>query len=392
MDIPSPHWSDRYCGGAWIVSSYREAAAALRDRRLTTARAGAWVNVSGPGARGEFRALKAILARTMLFTDGARHRRLRSAAAPAFGPAALGALAPAVRAAVDELVDGVSAEAGVVDFIARFARPLPVRVIAAMLGIPRADCAALVDWSDDVAAFIGEPTPTLESARRAQAGAEGIVAYFRGRLEWAPQDGGLAGLLSDAARRGVMTQMDLLAQCGMFLFAGHETTRNLLGNALLLFLQHPDAWTRLREGRAALRPALREVLRMDSPVQYTGRRALHDLDIGGQRVRRGDLVIVDVAGANRDPSVFGEPDAFRIDRDDAPPLTFGWGPHLCIGAELSYLEAQTAFEVLLRRLPHLRLAGTPLRQDNPVYRGLDSLPVAVGGAFEAPPGADLRAA
>jgi cytochrome P450 len=397
-------WSREYCGGAWVASTYDDVVAVLRDPRLTTARAGAWVNVSGPEAREELRPLKNILARTLLFTEGARHRRLRMAMAPVFTRAGLASLEAAIRAQVDERIDelgrhgSATAEGTPVDFMERFARPLPAGVMAQLLGVDPADTAPLVQCSDEVAHFIGELAPTMAAARRAQDAAQRMVDHFRwlvrdvdgaGRRAGAdPRPGGdlLAALLR-ARARGALGLRDLLAQCGMLLFAGHETTRNLLGNGLRLLLQSPESSRRLRAQPDGLRPAITEMLRFDSPVRYTGRRACADLSIGGQAISRGQLVIAMIDLANHDPARFSRPEEFRIDRDEAAPLSFGWGPHVCIGAELAHLEARVAFARILERMPSLRLAPQAFHWiDNPVYRGLARLLVHTGPVAAAPSG------
>ena len=363
----------------------------LRDPNCAAARAGAWVNVVGPDARREFRALKAVLARTMVFADGRRHRRLRQIVAHGFRRAALEAMLPSIRAAVDAgIVALLAAEArdGEADFMTQFARPLPVRVIAGMLGVPFEDAFGLVASSDAIARFIGEPVPSAAAARAAEDGAQALTAYFERMLQpvgrdGTPRDGAGVGLLAtliDAHASGRLSTRELIVQAAMLLFAGHETTRNLLGNGIQALLGHPEEWRRLADSPARVRAAVFEVLRHDSPVQYTGRRVIRDCIVAGRRLRRGDLVIAHLAAANRDPEKFPDPDAFRVDRQgEATPLSFGWGPHVCIGAELSVLEAWTAFAQLRQRLPGLaRIDDAPARIDNAVYRGLARLRVRCG--------------
>ncbi len=380
-----------YCGGAWVFTRYDEVAAVLRDPNCSAARAGAWVNVVGPDARREFRALKGVLARTMVFADGRRHRRLRQAVAHGFRRAALEAMLPSIGAAVDDGITALlAAEArdGEADFMAQFARPLPVRVIAGMLGVPFEDALGLVASSDAIARFIGEPAPSAPAARAAEDGAQELIGYFERMLQPAGRDGtqpdraggGLLATLVDAHAAGRLSTRELIVQGAMLLFAGHETTRNLLGNGIQALLRHPDEWRRLAESPARARAAVFEVLRYDSPVQYTGRRVIRDCTVAGRRLRRGDLVIAHLAAANRDPEIFPDPDVFRVDRHgEATPLSFGWGPHVCIGAELSVLEAWTAFARLRQRLPGLaRIEEAPTRIDNAVYRGLARLRVRCG--------------
>ncbi len=165
----------------------------------------------------------------------------------------------------------------------------------------------------------------------------------------------------------------------MLLFAGHETTRNLLGNGLHALLAHPGAWASLQRDPAGLPAAVREVLRYDSPVQYTGRRVATDLDWHGRRLRRGDLVVALIGSANRDPARHDSPDRLDLARRGGPVLSFGAGPHVCIGAALSLMEAEIVFGRMARRWPGLRIGGGPVAWNgNAVYRGLAALSVTTG--------------
>ena len=169
---------------------------------------------------------------------------------------------------------------------------------------------------------------------------------------------------------------ELLAQCAMLLFAGHETTRNLLGNGLLALLSQSNVASHLAVHSGFMPSAVRELLRYDSPVQFTGRRVTVDHSLHDRRLKRGDLVLALIGSANRDPSRFERPDQLDLGRRTAASLSFGAGPHFCIGAALTQLEAQLVFEAVLRRWPGLRLAEpTPCWNANPVYRGLRRLRV-----------------
>src|SRR4030095_3901649 len=171
---------------------------------------------------------------------------------------------------------------------------------------------------------------------------------------------------------------EVLAQCAMLLFAGFETTRNLLGNGLHALLSHPDQWQRLQREPALLSGAVRELLRYDSPVQYTGRRVAADTLLHGRVLRRGDLVLAMIGAANRDPDVYERPDELDVARQGRAPLSFGAGPHVCLGAALTSMEAHALFARLIRRWPKLELADDPPSWNgNPVYRGLRTLRVCI---------------
>lgn len=267
------------------------------------------------------------------------------------------------------------------------ARPLPADVMAMLMDIPAADRGDFIAWSDDLAAFIGAPLPSLEQARRAQTSLLAMCGYFE-RL--VPQrrdalgDDLVSRLLRAETAGDIRSGAELLAQCAMLLFAGHETTRNLLGNGLQTLLAYPDQWQCLQREPGLLPGAVRELLRFESPVQYTGRRVATDLVLHGQQLRRGDLVVALIGAANRDPARYEHADRLDITRRPGGLLSFGAGPHVCIGAGLTLMEAEIVFGRLLRRFPRLRLVDArPRWSGNAVYRGLSALPVLQASA--APP-------
>lgn len=379
------HWSEEFCGGAWLLTDYADVMHVLRDPGFTVRRAGGWANTSGPGANESLRRFKAILARSLLFLDAPQHSRLRQAMHAGFKPAALQSLRPLISRVVDELLDDMES-ARETDFIGRFARRLPARVIAGMMGVDSPDKSDFIKWSDDVAAFVGSPTPTMDIALRAQDSLVALNEYFSMLLPERRRNPGedMVSRLIQAEEQGlIVTSKELLAQCCTLLFAGHETTRNLLGNGLLTLLRHPAQWQQLQEDPSLMPSALKELLRFESPVQYTGRRAKADVELHGRLIRKGDLVIPLIGAANRDPKKFSNPEAFDIRRDEGNHLSFGYGPHVCIGATLTYLEAEMAFTALMRRFPGIRLVEeTPEWTANAVYRSLANLSVRTSGCIE----------
>jgi hypothetical protein len=249
-----------------------------------------------------------------------------------------------------------------------------------MLGIDRKDEARFMAWSDDLAAFIGALQPTADQLRSAQRSLLQMVRYFEALLPARRENPGtdlVSRLLQAEAAGEIEPDGELLAQCAMLLFAGHETTRNLLGNGLYTLLTHPDAWARLCADEEGVSLAVRELLRYDSPVQYTGRRVAADLTLHGTTLKRGDLVIALIGAANRDPGRFIDPDTFDITRRAGSHLSFGSGPHVCIGAGLSLLEADVVLRAVLRRWPALALADAVPRWNGIAgLRGLAALPVS----------------
>ncbi|MCP3653778.1 cytochrome P450 [Herbaspirillum sp.] len=383
------HWSTAHCGGAWVITGYEEVAAALRDPRFSVRRAARWINSglgeSGNGQQDEAqRQFKRLFSRSLLFLDGRAHRRLRGVLNPGFKPADLQARRGDITALAQRLADDIVTDpqaARGFDFIARFARPLPALVIAQLLGLPDRVPAEFIDWAADLAAFIGSPTPDATQTLAAQQAMRNLRDFFSqalARADELPEACLLRGLLQ-AHASGQLNRTELLAQCSTLLFAGYETTRNLLGNGVLALLQDPAQWAALKARQAdpaALRLAVREMLRHDSPVQYTGRRLLQEVSLAGQRLQRGQLAILHIGQANHDARRFRDPQRFDIRRDEGMHLSFGQGPHVCLGAALTQLEAEIAFSVLMQRLPTLSLADeTLVWQGNAAYRALDRLSV-----------------
>jgi cytochrome P450 len=379
-------WRDDVFHGAWLLTRHADVELALRDPRFSSQRTGGWVkripgvdaSLLGRRAQAGLDAFQRLFGSAMVFLDGDDHQRVRRAMAAAFHPTLIRTLRADVERLTDELLDGLDARAGF-DFIGAVARPLPSRVIAQMLGIDRRDEARFMAWSDDLAAFIGALQPTADQLRTAQRSLLQMVRYFDALLPARRHEGGtdLVSRLAQAEAAGELrADGELLAQCAMLLFAGHETTRNLLGNGLYTLLAHPHAWARLREDEAGMTLAVRELLRYDSPVQYTGRRVATTFNLHGTTLSRGDLVIALIGAANRDPDRFPDPDTFDIGRRAGSHLSFGSGPHVCIGAGLSLLEADVVLRAVMRRWPGLALADTSPRWNGIAgLRGLAALPV-----------------
>lgn len=380
--VHGPVWSEDYCGGAWVLGGHDDVAFALRDPRFSVRRAARWIN-SGLGGTASSRPdFKRVFARSLLFLDGRAHRRLRGVLQPAFKPADLQRQAPAIAAIADQLLAQVDASRPF-DFVRAFARPLPALVIANLLGLPRQVPDAFIDWAADLAAFIGSPTPDAAQTLAAEQALADMGDLFAEALA-APDPGdGLLARIAAARQEGRLSGVEALAQCSTLLFAGYETTRNLLGNGLLALLRHPAQWAALKAAPDQLHGAVREMLRYDSPVQYTGRRLVDDVHLGGQLLRRGQLAILHIGAANHDPRRFPEPGRFDIARDQGNHLSFGHGPHVCLGAALTQMEAGIAFTALMRAMPHIALAGKPEWQPLSAYRALERLPVTTRNSNDA---------
>ncbi|WP_020656083.1 cytochrome P450 [Massilia niastensis] len=380
-------WRDDVFDGAWLLTRHADVELALRDPRFSSQRTGGWIKripgrataFRGERAQAGLEAFQRLFGSAMVFLDGPDHQRVRKAMAAGFHPSLIRALRPQVERLAEELLDALDGRAGF-DFIGAVARPLPSRVIGLLLGIEREDEARFMAWSDELAAFIGALQPSAEQLRTAQRSLLQMVRYFDALLparRRAPGEDLISRLVQAEAAGELRPDGELLAQCAMLLFAGHETTRNLLGNGLHTLLEHPAQWERLRANPEAMPLAVRELLRYDSPVQYTGRRVASGFTLHGETLRRGDLVLALIGSANRDPARFSDPDAFDIDRREGSHMSFGSGPHVCIGAGLSLLEADVVLRAVMQRWPALARSGPASRWNrNAGLRGLARLQVA----------------
>ncbi|PSB92115.1 cytochrome P450 [Candidatus Pandoraea novymonadis] len=393
----APVWSEVYCKGAWVLSSYRDVAAALRDPRFSVARAARWVNSSIDPTKiadqhqrqdkNALREFKRLLSRSLLFIDGHAHIRLRRAIAGEFNSTALQKRAPRISGIVDQLIKNIISKATLdstgrqtihFDYISEFAQPIPALVIADLMGVTPEIQSQFIKSASSIATFIGSPIPTIEQAFAAQEALVKIRDYFNQMLNQPNllDSESITAKLLKKKQKGQISTVEMLAQSCTLLFAGYETTRHLLGNGMLALLRHPAQWKSLQNSPELLPRALRELLRYDSPIQYTGRRLRQDVSIQGCLLRKGQLAILDIASANRDPRCFISPNRLDINRDERNHLSFGYGPHACVGATLTYMEANIAFQSLMKALPRLQLTSDkPLWQSNKAYHGLTSLPL-----------------
>lgn len=321
--------------------------------------------------------LESLLENHMLNKDGAEHRRLRNLVGKAFTPARVRALRPRIQMITDELIDAVQAR-GHMDLIADYAFHIPTIVISELLGVPIEDRLRFKDWST---AFV---TPVLDVAAQAQTARllQEFVSYlgelFAARRQ-APHDDLITALVQARDAGDQLSEAELFSTAVLLIVAGHETTVNLIGNAVLALLRRPEAWRQLAQGEASIEVAIEEFLRYDAPVERSlVRWAAQDVVVGGQQIKRGDMVIGVLGSANRDPAHFSQPDQLDLQRGMQRHLAFGHGVHYCLGAPLARLEGELALGTLLRRLPNLRLArpeGELTWRTVPLFRGLVTLPV-----------------
>jgi cytochrome P450 len=374
----SPIYRNRW-QGTWVLSRYEDVTAVLRDPRFTTRR----------GELLPFRLMRhasrahpdfvTLIDRNLLMIDGEEHRRIRGLVSKAFTPRRVEALRPRIEAAVEALLDDVAVR-GEMELVHDLAHPLPVIVIAELLGVPLEDRDRFRVWSSEVAEVL-DPLSGREGLDPVWRGAEGLAGYFRELLaerRRAPKDDLLSAMLaSEEAGRG-LDEAELLSLCGLLLAAGHETTTNLIGNAVLALLRHPGEKKRLLDDPSLIPGAIEEFLRFDSPVQLTDRVISEDLDFRGHRFRKGQLAVCLLGAANHDPARFPDPERLDVTRADRGHLAFGLGPHVCLGAPLARLEGELAIGGLLRRFPNF--AGPtepPARRASVVLRGPTRLPLSI---------------
>ncbi|MCK7625088.1 cytochrome P450 [Streptomyces sp. RS10V-4] len=370
---------------AWLVTRYADARQALADARLSKNPVHHSEAAHGKGKTGIPGERSANLMTHLLNIDPPDHTRLRRLVSKAFTPRRVAAFAPRVQELTDHLIDGFAAR-GEADLIHEFAFPLPIYAICDLLGVPPEDQDDFRDWAGMMLRHTKPghgPAPRGGVARSVKK----IRAYLAELIHRKRADLGddlISGLIRASDHGEHLTENEAAAMCFVLLFAGFETTVNLIGNGVHALLRHPDQRELLEKSLAAgdselLGTAVEELLRYDGPVELaTWRYATRDLVLGGQRIAAGDPVLVVLAAADRDPARFAEPDVLDLTRRDNPHLGYGHGIHYCLGAPLARLEGQTALATLLSRLPDLRLAveSEELRwRGGLIMRGLRSLPV-----------------
>jgi cytochrome P450 len=360
----------------WFVTGYDEAEMILRDDKRFTR---------------DFRAIMPperlaqlpqdpvfnLVDNHLLNKDGADHRRLRGLVSKAFTPRMIGQMRPRIQAIADELLDQIAAQ-GTADLVETYAFPLPIIVIAELLGIPAEDRDKFRTWSDAVV------TPALTPAAQAEfmTHLQAFVAYLRQLFEQrrqTPQPDLISALLQAEEAGDRLSEEELFSMVILLIIAGHETTVSLIGNATLALLQNPEQMAQLRHNPDQMATAVEEFLRYDGPVERAmSRWAIEEVEINGRTLRPGDPIIVIIGAANRDPAQFDDPDRLDIERNPTRHLAFGRGSHFCLGAPLARLEGEIALNTLLRRLPNLRLAIEPEELNwrlIPLFHSLGALPV-----------------
>ena len=359
---------------AWVFTRYADVDTILRDHRSFS---------SDPRKRELSKRQRAALPSpddyTMLFLDPPDHTRLRGLVNKAFTRRVVNALEPRVRTLLHGLLDGIEDPAAGFDLMEAVAHPLPVIVIAEMLGVPPEDRARFRVWSDRRARLL-EPTISPREREVAAEAAKALDEYFTPIVKArraAPQEDIISALARAEEAGDTLTEREMLTMLRLILVAGNETTTNLIGNGMLALLRHPEELERLRADPSLIPAAVEELLRFDSPVQTDFRGVVRDCEVNGFAVRQGQSLITLIGAANRDPEVFEQPDRLDVARGAGKHLSFGRGIHHCLGAPLAQLEGRIVLETLIERYSSIRLlTDRPAFRNSVVLRGLESLPVA----------------
>ena len=384
-DNPYPHYPALLAGPprkfnvfipTTLVARYDDCLAVLRDHEHFSSRPPAMLQQ----LRAEFGPFAG--ATTMLDSDPPVHTRLRRLVSRAFTPRRIKDIEPRIRAIANELLDRI-ARKGSFDLMDEFAGPLPVIVIAEMLGVPPEEHAQFKTWSNQIIEGGRGSFRGAAPEEQVKATSQELRAYLANQIERRrrePGDDLITALVQAHDEGGALAADELLAFVVLLLLAGNETTTNLIGNGTLAMMRHPDQFSRLRGDLSLMPTAIDEMLRFDSPVQSTVRTCAAATNVGGTEVAAGELVFVILAAANHDPRRFPNPEAFEVARTPNDHLAFGEGIHFCLGANLARLEGAIAISSMLERFPKLRRADpdAPLQyRGSYLLRGLKTLPMAV---------------
>jgi cytochrome P450 len=361
----------------WFVFGYEDVAKLFSDPRLSADRMKGFVDAAPEEVRDELREVAPYLEMFLLMNDEPDHTRLRKFLHLGFNAAAVRSLEDRIQRIADELLDRVQ-DRGYMDVSEDYGFLLPAYVLSDFMGFPEKDRDRVLQWSLDFIGFFNVIPITAETTRPMVESANEMIAYTRTLLaerREEPRDDFL-GLLASVGTEEV-SEDEIVANAMLLLLAGHVAPRNLIGNVVYLLLTHPDQFDKLRAEPELLRGAVEETLRYEPPVTLIPRIALEDIELRGQTIRAGQIVQLSIASANRDAARFPDPDRFDITKKPGGSLSFGHGPHGCLGALLAMREATISLETLFRRMPDMRLDASRRIKwyRNAANRGPESLPL-----------------
>jgi pimeloyl-[acyl-carrier protein] synthase len=366
--------------GVWVITRYADAIAVLRDPRFSVdmRQWGNYKDIRFREKTGELGSLGSITSKWMLCMDPPDHTRLQRLASKAFTPQIVQRLRPYIQKIVTEKLDQVESN-GKLDVVADLAHPLPVIVIAQMLGIPPEDRDQLQKWSDDLVPWF-DPMMSVDVFEHLNQVVTEFAEYFRqliAQRRQQRQDDLLSALIAARDEEDRLTEEELLGTCILLFVAGQETTVKLISNGVLSLLRHPDQMAKLKQEPTLIESAVEELLRYDTPVQLTVRTAIEDVEIDGKTICKGQQVFVCMGSAHRDPAQFANADQLDITRKNNRHLAFGYGIHTCLGNVLAKVQAQIAINSLIQRFPNLQLATDQIEWHKTItLRGLKELPVS----------------
>ncbi|MYS85130.1 cytochrome P450 [Embleya scabrispora] len=359
---------------------YVDVREALYDRDLSSNRVSAILRPLSDAARAENDLLESTLRDIVVFRDRADHRRLRKLLTSAFSPRMVEMARPMIERMTDDLLSDLGGSGGA-DLHRELTYPLPAMVVAALLGIPEADRKAFQSWALDIVLVVGSGSLTPQLAHRANDSMgrmRELMAWLVERRRREPGPDLLSAMIASSDDGDRLSTEELYANSLFLMTAGHETATNLLGNALLTLLRHPDQLAMLTEDFSLLDDAIEEVLRFEGPVQIAARIADRDREVQGVPLKAGQPLIVMLGAANRDPNVFPDPDRFDITRPASRHVAFAHGAHFCLGATLARAEMQVVLPRILTRFPKLQLAEDEIEwQPTLDFRGPNRLRVTL---------------
>jgi cytochrome P450 len=343
--------------GSWFVFRYDDVLSLFQDTRLSADRMKGFVDAAPIEVRSELRQIAPYLEMWMLMKDGRDHARVRSFMNLGFNATVIHGLRGLIQQATDELLHLVQ-EQGHLDGCEDFAFLLPAYVLSDLLGVHKEDRAKVVQWSVDFVDFFNVLPISVDTSRRLTQSGFAMIDYTRTLLTERranPRDDFLGTLVNTTTETGGFSDEEIIANAMLLLLAGHVAVRNLVGNAIYLLLTHPEQFTQVKANPTLLHSVVEETLRYEPPVTLIPRIATADFEFQGNAIREGQIVQLSIASANRDAVHFPDGERFDISRKPGRHLSFGYGPHGCLGASLAREESQIALETLFRRMPRLRL-------------------------------------